>query len=60
MLGKDQFIEAMENNPTGLICPSPLAWLQAGCEGFCPFDLAEGYQDGQRMRVRLTKLESVA
>ena len=60
VLGKDQFIGAMQNGPHGPICPSPLAWLQAGCEGFCPLELADAYQDARRIRGHLESLEAAA
>ena len=60
VLGKDQFVGAMQNARIGAICPSPLAWLQAGCEGFCPLDLAENFHGAVRLRARLAKLEAAA
>ena len=60
VLGKDQFIDAMQIARYETICPTPLHWLQAGCEGFCALDLAGDYQDHQRMRARLAKLEAAA
>jgi hypothetical protein len=60
VLGKDQFVEAMQNGPHGPICPSPLAWLQAGCEGFCPLDLAENFHETARLDGRAAALEAAA
>ena len=60
VLGKDQFVTAMVTGSIVGLHATPLQWLKAECQGACLLDLAEGYQDGQRMRVRLTKLESVA
>ena len=60
VLGKDQLVTAMETASIGAVYSSPLAWLQAGCEAFCPLDLAEDYQDVERMRARLAKLEAAA
>ncbi len=58
VLGKDQFFAAMQMPRIIGICPSPLAWLQAGCNGFCPLDLAEDFHETERMRVRLESLEA--
>ncbi len=60
VLGKDQFVAAMQMLRIGNICPTPLAWLQAGCNGFCPLDLARDFHETERMRVRLESLEAAA
>ena len=52
VLGKDQFVAAMQNVPIGTLCPSPLAWLQAGCDGICPLDLAEDFHEVERLGAR--------
>ena len=54
----DQFLDAMENGTRILICSTPLAWLRAGCEGYCPLDLAEDFHEADRMRSRLAGLEA--
>ena len=58
VLGMDQFVEAMEFGGYVAICPTPLAWLQADCEGFCPLDLGEDFHEANRMWSRLTGLEA--
>ncbi len=60
VLGKDQFVEAMEKRTTVRICPTPLAWLQSGCEGACPLDLAENFHEAQRLCGRAASLEAAA
>ena len=60
VLGKDQFLDAMASSSNITLHDTPLQWLRAECEGACPLDLADSYQDAAHTRAHLTGLVAAA
>ena len=60
VLGKHNLINAMFTGSDVTLYATPLEWLQAGCEGACPLDLAADLHEVARMRSRLESLGAAA
>ena len=60
VLGLDQLFTAMVTGSDITLHATPLAWLQAECEGACPLDLADDLAGMSRMHERLESLETAA